>query len=289
MARRRMPAVSTNTIGPSSVSTSVSIASRVVPGMSCTTERSSPTSRLNSVLLPTLGRPTIATRGGGPSSSTAELLEPVGVVERLLGLVANDRLVAEPLEHDVEQVAGAPAVQGAHRDGVAEAEREELPDVVLAAVVVGLVGDDQHRATRRAAASRRPIRRPRATPTLASTTNSTRSASATAASTWRLTLSSRSLPCGIQPPVSITRNGTPEPLGLELLAVAGDARPVLDDRRLLADDAVEQRALADVRAPDDHDRGQLGRRRSCRLARARAAARCRRWRRPRPAAAGRRP
>ena len=56
-----MPAVSTNTIGPSSVSTSVSIASRVVPGRSCTTERSSPTSRLNSVHLPTLGRPTIAT------------------------------------------------------------------------------------------------------------------------------------------------------------------------------------------------------------------------------------
>jgi hypothetical protein len=39
----------------------VSIASRVVPGMSCTTERSSPTSRLNSVDLPTFGRPTIAT------------------------------------------------------------------------------------------------------------------------------------------------------------------------------------------------------------------------------------
>ena len=58
---RRSPAVSTNRSGPSSVSTTVSIASRVVPGMSCTTERSSPTSRLNSVDLPTFGRPTIAT------------------------------------------------------------------------------------------------------------------------------------------------------------------------------------------------------------------------------------
>ena len=59
---RRMPAVSMKRIGPSSVSTTVSIASRVVPGMSCTTARSSPISRLNSVDLPTFGRPTIATR-----------------------------------------------------------------------------------------------------------------------------------------------------------------------------------------------------------------------------------
>ena len=46
-------------------------------------------------------------------------------------------------------------------------------------------------------------------PTVPSTTNSTTSASRTAASTWRLTLASRSLPPGIQPPVSMMRNGTP--------------------------------------------------------------------------------
>ncbi len=55
--------MSTNVIGPSGVCTTVSIESRVVPGMSCTTERSWPTSRLKRVLLPTLGRPTIDTRG----------------------------------------------------------------------------------------------------------------------------------------------------------------------------------------------------------------------------------
>ena len=57
--------------GPSSVSTTVSMVSRVVPGMSCTTARSSPMSRLNSVDLPTLGRPTMATAntlGRRPSS-----------------------------------------------------------------------------------------------------------------------------------------------------------------------------------------------------------------------------
>ena len=55
--------MSTKTIGPSGVLTEVSIESRVVPGMSCTTDLSCPTKRLNSVLLPTFGRPTIETRG----------------------------------------------------------------------------------------------------------------------------------------------------------------------------------------------------------------------------------
>ena len=39
---RRSPAVSMKRTGPSGVSTTVSMASRVVPGMSCTMERSSP-------------------------------------------------------------------------------------------------------------------------------------------------------------------------------------------------------------------------------------------------------
>ena len=56
--------------------------------------------------------------------------------------------------------------------------------------------------------------------------------------------------------MSTNRKRTPEPLGLGLLAVAGDARAVFDDGDLLADDAVEQRALADVGAADDDDGGQ---------------------------------
>ncbi len=114
-----------------------------------------------------------------------------------------DRLVAETLEHDVEQVAGAPAVQRAHRDGLAEPERQELPHLGLAAVVVGLVGDDEHLVS----AATQPVGDRLVVvgdPTDASTTNSTTSASSTAASTWRLTLASRSSPPGIQPPVSIT-------------------------------------------------------------------------------------
>ena len=48
-----------------------------------------------------------------------------------------------------------------------------------------------------------------------------------------------------------------EPLGLEFLAVAGDTRLVLDDGLLAPDDAVEQRALADVRTADDDDSRQI--------------------------------
>ncbi len=47
------------------------------------------------------------------------------------------------------------------------------------------------------------------TPVMASTTTSTASASRMACSLWRLTLASRSLPPGIQPPVSTSRKGTP--------------------------------------------------------------------------------
>ena len=63
---------------------------------------------LNSVDLPTFGRPTSATRSG-PSSS-----RPRG--RRLV--VAG----VEGCDDRVEEVAGAPAVQGAHRDRLAEPE-----------------------------------------------------------------------------------------------------------------------------------------------------------------------
>ena len=125
LALRRMPAVSTKTIGPSSVSTSVSIASRVVPAMSCTTERSSPTSRLNSVLLPTFGRPTIATRGAPMRRRRPQSRRLVSPRSRWAR-----GLVGEPFDHDVEQVAGTSSVQCADREWIAEPEREELPEVV---------------------------------------------------------------------------------------------------------------------------------------------------------------
>src|SRR3954451_1719283 len=119
---RRMPAVSTKRIGPSSVSTTVSTLSRVVPGTSWTTERSSPMRRLNSVDLPTVGRPTMATAGtagltgcGGGGGRDAGLagLRRLGVPVLVVGC-------GQPFDHGVEQVTGTAAVKSADRERVAE-------------------------------------------------------------------------------------------------------------------------------------------------------------------------
>ena len=155
---RRMPAVSRNLRGPSSVSSSVSMASRVVPGMSWTMERSSPMMRLNSVDLPALGLPTRATCGtpawsvpagrvsrrcrlgwrsrrGRRASSRAD-----GGVLNLNGRPGSALIGAHrPEDHLVQQVAGAPAVCGAHRPRVAQAETDEIPNRRLPGLVVDLV------------------------------------------------------------------------------------------------------------------------------------------------------
>src|SRR5829696_5214599 len=62
--RRRSPAVSTRMTGRPSTSSSVSIASRVVPARSETITRSEPRKALTSEDFPALGRPITATRVG---------------------------------------------------------------------------------------------------------------------------------------------------------------------------------------------------------------------------------
>ena len=251
-----MPAVSTKRSGPSSVSTMVSTASRVVPGMSCTIERSSPTRRLNSVDLPTFGRPTIAIEKMPSSvrSSTA----PRGSG-------------GQRVDEGVEQVAAPPPVDGRHRVRGAEAEPGEAP------------------RSRSRGARRRPcwprgapgcsLRwRMRATcasssvmPTLTSTTRRITSASATARSacalTWRASGAAPSPEVGQQPAAGVDDGERAAvPVGLEHLAVAGDAGLLLDDRVAAADEPVHQRRLADVRPADDGDHGER-RRSSTRTAR----------------------
>ena len=120
----------------------VSTASRVVCGTSSTIERSWPSRRLNSDDLPTLGRPTSATRGTGSSSGMRS--GPSGMWR----------------EHLVEQVPDAPPVPGRHRMGLAQAERVQLVGQQLLAVAVGLVRDQQDRDVRHGAAAWRSARRP---------------------------------------------------------------------------------------------------------------------------------
>ena len=142
----------------------------------------------------------------------------------------------------------------------AEAEGEELPPLVLAPIVVRLVGDDDDvmaaaaqpagdrlvlvgHAHRRVDDEQHDVGPPHG----------------------RL-----DLPADLGVEVAATRHPTAgvddperdaEPLGLELLAVTGDAGTVLDDGRLLTDDPVEQRALADVGPAHDGDDRKVGGRR----------------------------
>ena len=68
---RRRPAVSTSTYGRPSTVTSVSTASRVVPGTESTTTRSCPAIAFTSEDFPTFGRPTTQSRIGPASSSSS--------------------------------------------------------------------------------------------------------------------------------------------------------------------------------------------------------------------------
>ena len=126
--------MSTSTTWRPSSSIGVSIASRVVPARSSTITRSWPSSRFTSDDLPTFGRPISASRTGVSSSSS-------------------DSRLRQPLGDQVEQVAGAEALRGRHGQRIAEAEPVELGRHPGLPEVVDLVGHHQHR--QRAAAQLR--------------------------------------------------------------------------------------------------------------------------------------
>ena len=100
------------------------MASRVVPGASCTTARSSPTRRLKSVDLPTFGRPTIATEKASRLGCDALVIRQLG-------------------HHGIEEVSGPSTVARGDRVRCTETEPRELPRVDLTARVVDLVHCDE--------------------------------------------------------------------------------------------------------------------------------------------------
>ena len=116
--RRRMPAVSTSTYSRPPNENAVSIGSRVVPGWSWTSTRSSPSRQLTSDDLPTLGLPTKAMRIGRSSSSRRGGGRGAGGRGR--------RHLGQPLHHRVQELADAAAVARRHREDVGEAERKCL-------------------------------------------------------------------------------------------------------------------------------------------------------------------
>ena len=163
--------------------------------------------------------------------------------------------------HDrVEQVGDAAPVAGRDRERVVPAERVELGGAQLALLVVGLVGGDEHGLGRAAqelggvlVGGRRAgrgvdhehddvrlvDREPRLDLDLLLDRVAGRDLEAARVD-------------DDEPPAV--------PLGVAVEAVAGRPCPVLDDRRArVADDAVEQRGLADVGSPDEGDDRHAGR------------------------------
>ena len=232
------------------------MASRVVPGTSCTMARSSPISRLNSVDLPALGRPTSTTEYAaaaaaarpwpGCSGATPSGPSPAGGPER------PDPAPA-PLRRATTSSSRSPVPRPCSALtwwGVAETEREQLPDRV------GLV---------------------RVTSTLLATTNTGTSAEYSTLATCsssevhshrgvhheqhRVGLAHGPLRLGADLGVELVAAGAPAagveqrealslPLGVHRLAVAGDAGVLLHDRLPATEDAVHQRRLADVGTAD---------------------------------------
>src|SRR5918993_303893 len=200
-----MPAVSTKRTGPSSVSTRVSMASRVVPGRSWTTARSSPVSRLNSVDLPTLGRPTIATATpavpmpslfsvstGASSNGTTSSAPSSG-----------KNVTAASSRSPVPRPCRALTGYGSPRPRVSRSHTAGSWAVSSTLFATSRTGLPDRRATSATWASSS------VTPTMASTTSRTTSASASAFSDCLLTLASRSVPPTVHPPVSTRRKDRP--------------------------------------------------------------------------------
>ena len=149
-------------------------------------------------------------------------------------------------------------MQGRHRERVAQAERDELPGVGSGAGVVDLVDDHQHRLARRrkqvatwASSSVRPV----------AAVDHEQHHPGVGHGLLGLAghLGIERVAAG-QPAAGVDeREGTTLPLGVDHLAVPGDAGPLLDDGLAPPDDAVEQRRLAHVGATDDGDGRQGGR------------------------------
>ena len=234
---RRRPAVSTSTNVRSPRTSTVSIASRVVPGISETMTRSWPSSLLTRLDLPTFGRPRIATRiASSGSSARARAAVRLEVVDDL-----------------VEQVAGAVAVQAGDRDRVAEPEPVQLERERLLARVVDLVRDHEHRLLR-LAQDLRDLLVARRDPDLR--VDDEEDEVGLRDRLARLVgdrARDRRLVGDVDAAGVDQQEALRAPLADELLAVARDARRLVHDRRARPGQPVDERRLPDVREADDRD------------------------------------
>ena len=162
----------------------------------------------------------------------------------------------QEVDHGVEEVAGAPPVQGADREGIAHPEGDELPGGRLPVGVVDLV---HHQADRWAG----PADDLGCGQVLVGHPGGH-------VDHQEHHVGLGQGPFGLLAHLGVERvasgqpaagvhdgEGHADPLGRQHLAVAGDAGLLLDHGRPLAHDAVDQGRLADVGPPGHDDHGQL--------------------------------
>ena len=162
----------------------------------------------------------------------------------------------EALHDEVGEVAGVAAVLRRDRDGRVEAEGVELDRIGFAGRVVALVDDEDHRRLGASQAVRDLV------------VERGDAGVGVDHEQDEIGLLDRH-PCllldallDVGPGLQLQAAGVDHgeraagPLRGAVDAVAGGARDVGDDRDALADEPVEERALADVRAADDGDHGQ---------------------------------
>ena len=271
------------------------MASRVVPGISETIARSSPSSALSRLDLPTFGRPMKAIAAGSPSASAAIAASqrrasasvPSADRRRRRRLLVARRRRSRRTARGARRPPRRPRRRPPPRAPCARARPRSRAAAPRRSRRAGRRsrGRARPRSRRsppsRASGTRRPRARasrcrpcwPRRSPApwpgagcaaasrsagvrplIASTRNRITSASAMArrACSWtRASIWSSGLELET---AGVDDDEAPAvPLGVAVQPVARRPRPVLDDRRALAEEPVEERALADVRAPDDGD------------------------------------
>ena len=173
-------------------------------------------------------------------------------------LVADRRLSlapGQPRDDLVEQVAGAVAVERRERHRVAEAEPVELDRIEVAARVVDLVREHDHRLARGAQDRRELlVARRDARPRVDDEEDEVGLVDRRARLRGDRGGPNGPVSASSTPPVSTSRNVLAGPVAEELLAVARDAGRLVDDGRAGLRQPVDERRLADVREADDRDR-----------------------------------
>ena len=245
-ARLRSPAVSWRRRRRSRHVRSTAMASRVMPASGPVSSRSSPTSRLISVDLPVLGRPTTATRIGASGARSGFAV--AARIRRRRGLVRQRRAqrrieIGEPL-----------AMLGRDRDRIAEAEPIGLDEAGFRRPALALVGDQDRRLAGPAhQIGKGAVGRRRSGARVDQEEH--RVGGGDGGLGLRLHAAGEAFGGGLIEAGGVDhREGEIADPRAPFAPVAGDAGAVVHQGETLADQAIEQRRLADVRRADNGDR-----------------------------------